>query len=101
IGLICLGLHPSMPKFDWNSGETLLQKLGSASNLYKAGGLFLWVLGSLLLAGLLGGKRFDARIVTGLIAVMAISMFAQVFTGNATVKDLGIEIVLFSLLLGL
>lgn len=101
IGLICLGLHPSMPKFDWNSGDTLLQKLGNAGNLYKAGGLFLWVLGSLLLAGLLGGKRFDVRIVTGLIAVMAISMFAQVFTGNAAVKDLGIEIVLFSLLLGL
>lgn len=101
IGLICLGLHPSMPKFDWNNSDTLLQKLGSLSNLYKAGILFCWVLGSLLLSNLLSGKRFDIRIVTGLLAIMAISMFAQVFTGNAVIKDLGIEIVLFSLLLGL
>lgn len=101
IGLICLGLHPSMPKFDWNNSDTLLQKLGSLSNLYKVGILFCWVLGSLLLSNLLSGKRFDIRIVTGLLAIMAISMFAQVFTGNAVIKDLGIEIVLFSLLLGL
>lgn len=101
IGLICLGLHPSMPKFDWNNSDTLLQKLGSPGNLYKAGILFCWVLGSLLLSNLLSGKRFDIRIVTGLLAIMAISMFAQVFTGNAVIKDLGIEIVLFSLLLGL
>lgn len=101
IGLICLGLHPSMPKFDWNNSDTLLQKLGSHSNLYKIGILFCWVLGSLLLSNLLSGKRFDIRIVTGLLAIMAISMFAQVFTGNAVIKDLGIEIVLFSLLLGL
>lgn len=101
IGLICLGLHPSMPKFDWNSGSVLLEKLTSTSNLTKAGGLFLWVLGSLFIAGLFSGKRFTINIVTGLLAVMLISMFALVCTGNAMVKDLGIEIVLFSLLLGL
>lgn len=101
IGLICLGLHPAMPKFDWNSADVLFAKLGSVSNLTKAGVLFLWILGSLVLAGVLGKKRFSLNIVTGLLAVMLISMFALVFTSNAAVKDLGIEIVLFSLLLGL
>jgi uncharacterized integral membrane protein (TIGR00698 family) len=101
IALICAGLHPAMPKFEWNDGNTLLAKLTDAGNLGRIGGLFLWVLGSLLIAFLLSGKRISWQLVTGLVAVMAISMFAQVITGNNAVKDLGIEIVLFSLLLGL
>lgn len=101
IALICLGLHPAMPKFEWNNGNSLLVKLSDTSNLLKTGGLFLWVLGSLIIAFLLSGKRISIQLVLGLVAIMAISMFAQVFTGNTTVKDLGIEIVLFSLLLGL
>lgn len=101
IVLICIGLRPSMPKFDWSDGPSLVAKLTDAANLAKMGGLYLWVLGALLIAFVLGGKKITFQLATGLLAVMAISMFAQVFTGNAKVKDLGIEIVLFSLLLGL
>ncbi|WP_343307681.1 putative sulfate exporter family transporter [Chitinophaga niabensis] len=101
IALICGGLHPAMPKFEWNDGNTLLAKLTDSGNLGRIGGLFLWVLGSLFIAFLLSGKRISWQLVTGLVAVMAISMFAQVITGNSWVKGLGIEIVLFSLLLGL
>lgn len=101
IALICAGLHPAMPKFEWNDGSSLLAKLTDTGNLGRIGGLFLWVLGSLFIAFLLSGKRISLQLITGLVAVMAISMFAQVITGNQVVKDLGIEIVLFSLLLGL
>lgn len=101
IFLVCLGLRPAMPKFNWNSWDTLSARLTDVSNLANMGSLYLWVLGGLVIAFLLGGKKATFQLVTGLLAVMAISMFAQVFTGNATVKDLGIEIVLFSLLLGL
>lgn len=101
IVLILLGLHPAMPKFSWSSGGELLDQLGNATNVTRMGGLFLWVLGSLLIAFLLGGKKVTAGLATGLLAIMIISMFAQVITGNTWVRDLGIEIVLFSLLLGL
>lgn len=101
IVLILLGLHPAMPKFSWSSGGELLNQLGNATNITRMGGLFLWVLGSLLIAFLLGGKKVTAGLATGLLAIMIISMFAQVITGNTWVRDLGIEIVLFSLLLGL
>lgn len=101
IALICAGLHPAMPKFDWNNGNALLAKLSDGSNLGRMGGLFLWMLGGLLIAFLLSGKKISVQLVGGLLAVMAISMFAQVITGNTWVKDLGIEIVLFSLLIGL
>lgn len=101
IVLILLGLHPAMPKFSWSSGGELLDQLGNATNITRMGGLFLWVLGSLLIAFLLGGKKVTAGLATGLLAIMIISMFAQVITGNTWVRDLGIEIVLFSLLLGL
>ncbi len=99
--LICLGLRPAMPKFDWNDGTSLVEKLSSVSNLARIGGLFLWILGGLLVAGLLSGKKITLQLVYGLIAVMLISMFAQVITGNVRIKEFGIEIVLFSLLLGL
>ncbi|WP_343703019.1 putative sulfate exporter family transporter [Chitinophaga sp.] len=101
IVLILLGLHPAMPKFSWSSGSELLEQLGSAGNFTRMGGLFIWVLGSLVIAFLLGGKKVTAGLATGLLAIMVISMFAQVITGNTWVRDLGIEIVLFSLLLGL
>ncbi len=101
IFLVCLGLRPAMPKFNWNSWDSLVSRLTDVSNLANMGSLYLWVLGGLVIAFVLGGKKVTFQLATGLLAVMAISMFAQVFTGNATVKDLGIEIVLFSLLLGL
>jgi uncharacterized integral membrane protein (TIGR00698 family) len=101
IALIVGGLHPAMPKFDWNNGSSLLEQLSGAANLGRMGGLYCWMLGSLVLAFILGGKKITAQVATGLLAIMVISMFAQVITGNTRVKDLGIEIVLFSLLLGL
>lgn len=99
--LILLGLRPAMPKFDWNHVSELGEKLTSTANLGRMGVLYLWMLGSLLIAFVLGGKKITAQLATGLLAIMLISMFAQVITGQAGVKDLGIEIVLFSLLLGL
>ncbi|WP_119080222.1 YeiH family protein [Chitinophaga alhagiae] len=101
IVLILVGLHPAMPKFSWSSGGELMEQLGNGSNLSRMGGLFLWMLGSLVAAFLLGGKKLSGGLATGLLAIMIISMFAQVITGNTWVRDLGIEIVLFSLLLGL
>lgn len=99
--LILLGIRPSMPKFDWSSGGDLLARLTDLANYGKLAAMFCWVIGALLIAYLLGGKKVPAGLFSGALAIFAISMFAQVITSNAAIKDLGIEIVLFSLLLGL
>ncbi|WP_341836296.1 putative sulfate exporter family transporter [Chitinophaga pollutisoli] len=99
--LILLGVRPSMPKFDWSSGGDLLSRLTDLANYGKLAAMFCWIIGALLIAYLLGGKKLPAGLFSGALAIFAISMFAQVITSNAAIKDLGIEIVLFSLLLGL
>lgn len=101
IGLVCVGFKPSLPKFAaWNSGGALGALMNGAL-LKQMGILFLWVLGSLLLARIMAGNVQAGKLIAGLLAVMIISLVAQLITSNKLVKDLGIEVVLFSLLLGL
>ncbi|ASZ13124.1 putative sulfate exporter family transporter [Chitinophaga pendula] len=101
IGLVCAGLKPTLPKFGWNSMETLSAQLFQAQTWIQAGTLLLWVLGGLFIARLLAGQRQLLPLIPSLVAIMAISLLAQIITSNKAVKDLGIEVVLFSLLLGL
>jgi uncharacterized integral membrane protein (TIGR00698 family) len=102
IGLVCAGFKPSLPKFaTWGEGGAALGPQFSGALFTQMGILFLWVLGSLLLARILAGSVQAGKLVAGLLAVMAISLIAQIITKNKVVEDLGIEVVLFSLLLGL
>lgn len=101
VTLVVAGLKPALPKYSWSSGTELWTQLTNTSNLLHIGALFLWVLGSLLLARFLAGDFKPAALVTGLLAIVLISLLAQIITANKTIKDLGIEVVLFSLLLGL
>ncbi|RAJ06959.1 putative integral membrane protein (TIGR00698 family) [Chitinophaga skermanii] len=101
IALICLFVTPAMPKFEWNSGETFTTAMSNGKNYLNIGILFLWGLGALLLYKLLAKQPIGANLVPGFAAIMLISVLAQVITGNKVVKDFGVEIVLFSLLVGL
>lgn len=101
IGLVCAGLKPTLPKFGWDSTTTLSEQLFRAQTWIQAGILLLWVLGGLFIARLLAGQRQLLPLVPSLVAIMVISLLAQIITSNKAVKDLGIEVVLFSLLLGL
>lgn len=101
ITLVVAGLKPALPKYSWSSGTELWNQLTNISNLMHIGTLFIWVAGSLLLARFLAGDFKPAALVSGLLAIVLISLLAQIITANKAIKDLGIEVVLFSLLLGL
>lgn len=101
IALVAAGLKPALPKYGWSSGGELWSQLSDTANLLRMGTLFLWVLGSLLLARFLAGDYKPLALFTGLLAIVLISLLAQIITTNKVMKDLGIEVVLFSLILGL
>lgn len=102
IALVCSGLKPALPKFSaWADGAGLMAQIGNAKLLGQIGILFLWVLGSLLLARFLAKDIRAVKLAVSLLGIVAVSLLAQLITSNKVVKDLGIEVVLFSLLLGL
>lgn len=101
IALVTAGLRPALPKFGWDNPGTLVQQLTDGANLLKTITLFCWVAGGLLIASFLAKKFQPVQLLTGLLAIVLISLLAQVITSNALFKKLGIEVVLFSLLLGL
>jgi uncharacterized integral membrane protein (TIGR00698 family) len=99
--LIILGLHPSFPKLSWESGTDLFSLFGS-SLLMVLGALFLWVFVSYLLGRLAMGqpiRLLDS--LKGMLFIFMITLLAQLITGNKVAADLGLEVVLFSLVLGL
>lgn len=102
IALVCSGLKPALPKFSaWNDGAGLWAQLSNPALLQQTGMLFSWALGSLVLARLLAKDRQVVKLAISLLGIVVISLIAQLITSNRFVKDLGIEVVLFSLLLGL
>lgn len=102
IALVCSGLKPALPKFSaWADGAGLWAQISNAALLKQIGILFIWVLGNLLLARLLARDAQPAKLAISLLGIVAISLVAQLITSNKFFKDLGIEVVLFSLLLGL
>ncbi|KAA2242430.1 putative sulfate exporter family transporter [Chitinophaga agrisoli] len=102
IVLVCSGLKPSLPKFSaWADGSSFWQQISSPSLLSQIAVLFLWAFVSLLLARYLARDAQPGKLALSLLGIVLISLVAQLITSNKTVKDLGIEVVLFSLLLGL
>jgi uncharacterized integral membrane protein (TIGR00698 family) len=93
------GFTFGLPKLNWaNSSEliTLLQ----LSNLLSIFGLYFIILAIGLLS-LLSGKRNFLNLVTGIFLIFTISIIAQLVSGYKPVKDLGLEYVIFALLLGI
>jgi uncharacterized integral membrane protein (TIGR00698 family) len=102
IALVCSGLKPALPKFSaWADGSALGGQIASAGLLRQTGTLFLWAFASLLLARFLAKDAQPVKLAVSLLGIVLISLIAQLITSNKLIKDLGIEVVLFSLLLGL
>ncbi|PWV55808.1 putative integral membrane protein (TIGR00698 family) [Chitinophaga sp. S165] len=102
IGLVLFGLKPVFPKIAvWNEASVVTAQFGGAAVWQQTGLLFLWVFGSLLLAKAFTGKVEVARLFVSLLFIVLVSLLAQFIAANKTVKDFGVEVVLFSLILGL
>lgn len=86
IAIICTGLKP----------------LASTNLLIKTGLSFGWVAACLLVAKILTGSIAEwPKVLPGLLVVILITLVAQLIAAVPTVKHFGIEVVLFSLILGL
>ncbi len=98
--LVLFGLVPAMPAFKWANAGELTAKVLWGQNLQK----MLIVYGYLLMLGLLSalllGKNMlqFAAAFTGLYLICVASL---ILAGNGTMRDLGLEYVIFALIIGL
>ncbi len=97
---VLLGWRPEMPKFSWKDSAELMSGVLTMANLVKMltlGGI-LWVVASAGYA-LIGGnvRRFAA----GFPIVFLLACLAQGIAGQSGIKALGLEYVIFALLIGL
>lgn len=100
--VILSGIMPSFPKLSWGTGTELMALFAGSSLLLILTGLFAWLLISYLLGRVLMGQKLDfLKSLKGMLFIFLITILAQLITGNRVVSDLGLEVVLFSLLLGL
>ncbi len=102
IGLVLFGLKPVFPKLAvWTDASLVTAQFGGVAVWKQTGLLFLWVFGSLLLAKAFTGKLAVIQLFVSLLFIVFITLLAQFIASYKPLKDFGIEVVLFSLILGL
>ena len=103
-GLIILlafvGLILPVPSFGWKTAAELSGKVFSGENLQIIGLQFIFVLIISALGALLTGKSISSNLKTFPV-VYLLTIVALVLAGNAQVKSLNLEAVIFSLTIGL
>ena len=103
-GLIILlafvGLILPVPSFGWKTAAELSGKVFSGENLQIIGLQFIFVLIISALGALLTGKSISSNLKTFPV-VYLLTIVALVLAGNARVKALNLEAVIFSLTIGL
>ncbi len=105
IGLLIIVLTidiivPPMPVFKWSSGGDLAANVFSGANLLRMSGLYLYTLTLGTLSAYLLGKRLRL-FVAAFTVLYLICMAALLMAGNTTMKELGLEYVIFALIIGL
>jgi uncharacterized integral membrane protein (TIGR00698 family) len=94
------GLILTVPSFSWSSIDDLSAKVLSIANLKIIGRQFLYVAAIASLGAMLTGKSLSAMLKTFPI-VYILTVIALILAGNAQVKALNLEAVIFSLGIGL
>lgn len=101
IAMVVIGFRPTLPSLTWSDTNELFELLTRAG--LRNAIIVLWIFGfvAISVASLLKGDRVSLRNVFGYTLIFFIAILAQMITGNKAVKGLGLEIVLFSLFIGL
>ncbi|MBM3865240.1 MAG: putative sulfate exporter family transporter [Verrucomicrobia bacterium] len=99
LAVVALLWRPALPLLKWG-GAAGAEKLLAEANLLKLATLGALLLGCTAIA-LTGTGLTYRRLLPGFAAVFGLAMAAQVFAGHAAIEALGLEHVIFSLLLGL
>lgn len=100
IGLVLLGLRPSLPGFVWSNAGELAGKVLTSENIWKSVQIgFAYLILSTLGIALAGGRV--AKYVLGFPVIYALGWASQVIAGNSSLNYWGLEYVIFALLIGL
>ena len=99
IAAVLVGIGPSMPTFDWAGGQDLAGVLG-LDNLLRSALLGLFLLVPVAIGAVTLGAR-PAGFIPGFVALFVLGWLALTVAGNESISSLGLEYVLFALLIGL
>ncbi|AEE48083.1 YeiH family protein [Haliscomenobacter hydrossis] len=106
IGFLIIGLALSTlfilpaPQYGWSNGGELVNNVFSAANFSLIFNQFAFI----LLFGVLGARLTGIKVnsfISTLLLLYSITLLAQILAGNAFIKSLNLEAVIFSLILGL
>jgi uncharacterized integral membrane protein (TIGR00698 family) len=100
IGLAIAGVAFPVPSFSWSDGDGIAGKVLSGDNLVKAFFQFLLVYVVAILAAALT-RRSVRNIAVIFPGIYILTFLALILAGNADVKALNLEAVIFSLTIGL
>ena len=99
IFLAVWGLTIPIPSYKWNDAEAL-QSLFSATNVLSIFYQFVFAYAMVVIGAILTGKPVGPNLLSFPI-VFALTVGALLLAGNTFLNDLGLEAVIFSLLIGL
>ncbi|PLK43015.1 YeiH family protein [Emticicia sp. TH156] len=98
--LSILGVLLPTPSFGWQTSNDLLTKVLSYDNIVKILVLLLAVL-TCAIVGALALRKPVVPLLAGIPVIFVLTMLALIIAGNNKVKNLNLEAVIFSLLIGL
>lgn len=94
------GVHVALPEYKWSTAADLTTKVLTGANFLKIGAQFIYVLLVALLGSFLTGRSLKNTLVV-FPAVFVLTTLALIVAGNAAMNELGLEAVIFSLIIGL
>ena len=94
------GVVVAMPVYKWGNAAELTGNVLSGANLLKIGAQFIYVILFALLGSFLTGKSLKNTLLV-FPAVFVLTTLALIVAGNTTMDELGLEAVIFSLIIGL
>lgn len=98
--IVILGFRPELPVFKWASMKSLFNNVFSTKNIFKSIYIGLTIL-IFSMAGIFVMEGKVAKFIIGFPIVYSLSWFSQLIAGNSAINYLGIEYVIFALLIGL
>ncbi len=101
IGAALLHILPAPPSYSWANVDELTGKILTGENFYKIGIQFVFVLAIAGIGYFLNNKPLQAFLTIVFPVLYVLTIIALIISGYKGMKDLGLEAVIFSLLIGL
>lgn len=101
IGAALLHIIPAPPSYSWSNAGELTAKILTGENFYKIGIQFVFVLSIAGIGYFLNNKPLQSFLTIVFPVLYVLTIIALIISGYKGMKDLGLEAVIFSLLIGL